>query len=81
MRRAAERGLSVTGHLLLGLPLETHESLIEGAQALAALPLDALKFHRHDKVSEGFAGPAAYRETSRAARPSGVRLAAQRALP
>ena len=46
VRRAAERGLSVTGHLLLGLPLETHESLIEGARALAALPLDALKFHQ-----------------------------------
>ncbi|GHU05310.1 TIGR01212 family radical SAM protein [Betaproteobacteria bacterium] len=46
LRRAAERGLSVTGHLLLGLPLETRASLIEGARALARLPLDALKFHQ-----------------------------------
>ncbi|MDR2452264.1 MAG: TIGR01212 family radical SAM protein [Candidatus Accumulibacter sp.] len=46
LRRAAERGLSVTGHLLLGLPLETRESLIEGARALADLPIDALKFHQ-----------------------------------
>jgi radical SAM protein (TIGR01212 family) len=46
IRRAAERGLSITGHLLLGLPLETRASLIEGARALADLPLDALKFHQ-----------------------------------
>jgi radical SAM protein (TIGR01212 family) len=46
LRRAAERGLSVTGHLLLGLPRETRQSLIEGAKALARLPLDALKFHQ-----------------------------------
>ena len=46
IRRSAGRGLSVTGHLLLGLPLETPESLVEGARALARLPLDALKFHQ-----------------------------------
>ena len=46
IRRAARRGLSVTGHLLLGLPLETRETLIAGAEALARLPLDALKFHQ-----------------------------------
>ena len=46
VRRAARRGLAVTGHLLLGLPLETRETLIEGARALARLPLDALKFHQ-----------------------------------
>jgi radical SAM protein (TIGR01212 family) len=46
IRRAAARGLPVTGHLLLGLPLETRASLIEGAEALARLPLDALKFHQ-----------------------------------
>jgi radical SAM protein (TIGR01212 family) len=46
IRRAAQRGLFITGHLLLGLPLETKESLIAGARALARLPLDALKFHQ-----------------------------------
>ena len=46
IRRAASRGLHVTGHLLLGLPLETHESLVAGARALADLPIDALKFHQ-----------------------------------
>ena len=46
IRRAAQRGLFITGHLLLGLPLETQESLIAGAKTLANLPLDALKFHQ-----------------------------------
>jgi radical SAM protein (TIGR01212 family) len=46
IRRAAQRGLFITGHLLLGLPLETKESLIAGARALARLPLDAMKFHQ-----------------------------------
>lgn len=44
--RAAARGLFVTGHLLLGLPLETRQSLVEGAMALAGLPINALKFHQ-----------------------------------
>lgn len=46
VRRAASRGLFITGHLLLGLPLETRESLLDGAKALARLPIDALKFHQ-----------------------------------
>lgn len=46
IRRAAQRGLFVTGHLLLGLPRETPGSLVEGARALARLPIDALKFHQ-----------------------------------
>ncbi|WP_153111330.1 TIGR01212 family radical SAM protein [Propionivibrio limicola] len=46
IRRAARRGLFITGHLLLGLPLETRASLIDGAKALAQLPIDALKFHQ-----------------------------------
>lgn len=46
IRRAAQRGLFITGHLLLGLPLETPAGLIQGAQALSRLPIDALKFHQ-----------------------------------
>ena len=46
IQRAARRGLFITGHLLLGLPLETPQSLIDGARALGDLPLDALKFHQ-----------------------------------
>lgn len=46
IRRAAQRGLFITGHLLLGLPHETPASLLAGARTLAQLPLDALKFHQ-----------------------------------
>lgn len=46
IRRAAERKLFITGHLLLGLPLETRDSLLVGASALSTLPLDSLKFHQ-----------------------------------
>lgn len=46
LQRAAARGLFVTGHLLLGLPGETAPSRLAGAEALATLPLDALKFHQ-----------------------------------
>ena len=46
IRRAARRGLFITGHLLLGLPGETQASLLAGARALAQLPIDALKFHQ-----------------------------------
>jgi len=44
--RAAQRGLFLTGHVLLGLPGETQESLMAGARELAGLPLDAMKFHQ-----------------------------------
>lgn len=46
IRRAAARKLFVTGHVLIGLPLETQESLVAGARELARLPMDALKFHQ-----------------------------------
>lgn len=59
IRRAAARGLFVTGHLLLGLPLETRDSLIEAARELATLPLSALKFHqlqimRHTRLAKDY---------------------------
>ncbi|PAS94520.1 MAG: TIGR01212 family radical SAM protein [Candidatus Dactylopiibacterium carminicum] len=57
--RAAARGLFITGHLLLGLPGETPETLRTGAWALAQLPLDALKFHqlqvvRHTRLAQQY---------------------------
>lgn len=45
MHQAAARGLQITGHLLLGLPGETRDTLRVGAHKLASLPLAALKFH------------------------------------
>lgn len=46
IRRAAEHGLEVTGHLMFGLPGESRESMLESAHRLSALPLGALKLHQ-----------------------------------
>ena len=43
IRRAAQRKLFITGHLLLGLPLETSASLIDGAKAVSYTHLDVYK--------------------------------------
>jgi radical SAM protein (TIGR01212 family) len=46
IQRAAVRGLEVTAHVMLGLPGESHSSMLEGARRLSALPLKALKLHQ-----------------------------------
>lgn len=46
IHRAAKRGLEVTAHMILGLPGESHESMLEGARRLSALPIRALKLHQ-----------------------------------
>lgn len=46
IRRAAARGLQVTAHLILGLPGETREGMLDAAQRLSALPIAALKLHQ-----------------------------------
>jgi radical SAM protein (TIGR01212 family) len=46
IQRAAARGLEVTAHLMLGLPGETRESMLDGARQLSALPIKALKLHQ-----------------------------------
>lgn len=46
VRRAAERGLEVTAHLMLGLPGESRASMLAGAGRLSALPIRALKLHQ-----------------------------------
>jgi radical SAM protein (TIGR01212 family) len=45
IRRAADRGLRVAAHLILGLPGEGPEHFRATADALAALPLFAVKLH------------------------------------
>ena len=42
----ASRGLATGGHIILGLPGETREMLLQEAEILSALPLDYLKFHQ-----------------------------------
>ncbi len=46
IRRAAACGLEVTAHMMLGLPGESRESMLEGARQLSALPIHALKIHQ-----------------------------------
>jgi radical SAM protein (TIGR01212 family) len=42
---SADKGLHVTGHILFGLPWESREQMLEEAQILSELPLNALKLH------------------------------------
>jgi len=46
IQRAAARGLEVTAHLLLGLPGESVDSMLDGARLLSNLPIHALKLHQ-----------------------------------
>ena len=46
IERAAARGLEVTAHLMLGLPGESAQSMLDGARLLSALPIHALKLHQ-----------------------------------
>ena len=56
----AKRGIPVGGHVILGLPGETREMLLEEAGILSALPLTSLKFHqlqiiKGTRMEKGFA--------------------------
>ncbi|MDR0976648.1 MAG: TIGR01212 family radical SAM protein, partial [Prevotellaceae bacterium] len=44
--RTALRGIPVGGHIILGLPGETHDTLVSQAATLSALPLTTLKMHQ-----------------------------------
>ncbi|WP_288791561.1 TIGR01212 family radical SAM protein [uncultured Chitinibacter sp.] len=46
IERAAARGLTVSAHLMLGLPGESRASMLAGATRLSRLPLAALKLHQ-----------------------------------
>ena len=46
VRRTAACGIPVGGHVILGLPGETHESIVEQAGVLSGLPLTTLKLHQ-----------------------------------
>ncbi len=46
VRMTAERGLSVGGHFILGLPGETDGMLLEQTARINALPLTTVKFHQ-----------------------------------
>ncbi len=46
VQRTAERGIRTGGHIILGLPGEERESLLEQPGILSALPLTTLKLHQ-----------------------------------
>ncbi len=46
IRRTAERGILVGAHVILGLPGESREEMLEEADALSRLPLTMLKLHQ-----------------------------------
>ena len=46
IRRTAERGIPVGAHIILGLPGESREEMLEEADALSRLPLTMLKLHQ-----------------------------------
>jgi len=46
IERTALRGIPVGGHVILGLPGETHQEIIKEAAILSSLPLDILKLHQ-----------------------------------
>lgn len=46
VERTASRGILTGGHVILGLPGETHRDLVEQAATLSALPITTLKMHQ-----------------------------------
>ncbi|NDV58963.1 TIGR01212 family radical SAM protein [Bacteroides sp. 519] len=46
VQRTAARGLLTGGHVILGLPGETHSGMVEQAGVLSQLPLTTLKIHQ-----------------------------------
>lgn len=46
IHRAAKHGLEVTAHMILGLPGESYDSILDGARQLSALPIRAIKLHQ-----------------------------------
>jgi hypothetical protein len=45
VRKTADRGLFICTHIIVGLPGETHEQMLETARTIATLPIDGIKIH------------------------------------
>jgi uncharacterized protein len=45
VRKTADRGLFICTHIIVGLPGETREDVLETAMAVATLPIDGIKIH------------------------------------
>ncbi|BEG97989.1 TIGR01212 family radical SAM protein [Bacteroides sedimenti] len=46
VQRTASRGILTGGHVILGLPGETHDDIVNQAERLSQLPLTTLKLHQ-----------------------------------
>lgn len=46
LKKTAERGIKVCGHLIFGLPGETRQEMLEEAKIISALPLNFIKLHQ-----------------------------------
>ena len=46
IRKTADRGIYVGAHLILGLPRETREQILENADKISRLPLTTIKLHQ-----------------------------------
>ena len=46
VRKTAERGIVTGGHVILGLPNESREQILDEARILSELPLTTLKLHQ-----------------------------------
>lgn len=46
VNRTAERGILTGGHIIMGLPGDTHEDMVKEAEILSELPLATLKLHQ-----------------------------------
>lgn len=46
IRRTKEFGIKVGGHIILGLPGETKEEMLNEAEIISSLPLDTIKLHQ-----------------------------------
>ena len=46
IKKTAERGIKVCGHLIFGLPGETRTEMLEEAKIISKLPLDFIKLHQ-----------------------------------
>jgi uncharacterized protein len=46
INETALRGIRTGGHMIIGLPGETHEEILKSAASISALPLNTVKFHQ-----------------------------------
>ncbi len=67
IRQTSERGINTVAHLILGLPGESHEQIMQSATDVSALPVDVLKLHQlqlvkgTDMAREYLQNPAQFR--------------------